>query len=126
MKTVKELHEWRVGAVREFGDPSIPVTPMFVRLQTIDCRSEEITAKFDRGILFVNAFADIPLVIDVDGPQIEDGCLRAFGIVQVVPGLWFLTPSLNLPDMFHAFIVLYDVPSPAPWEATSSIVVVSR
>jgi hypothetical protein len=42
--------------------------------------------------------------------------LAAFGIIEIVPGLWHLTPSLNLPGVLHMFVVVYDVPSPAPWE----------
>ena len=42
--------------------------------------------------------------------------LVEFGVDRIAPGLWVLNPSLNIPGVLHAFIALYDVPNPAPWE----------
>lgn len=121
MKGVRELLDWCEGAEREFGDASVPIGLMFVRLghegvgaELID---QDLTARADGVVLTLKLFGDdVDLPISNDGPCIEDGSLVAFGIRQVQAGLWHLTPSLNLPGVLHAFVVLYDVPSPAPWE----------
>jgi hypothetical protein len=44
------------------------------------------------------------------------GIVKNFGATEISTGVWALAPSLNLPGCIHGFIVLYDVPSPAPWE----------
>jgi hypothetical protein len=59
----------------------------------------------------------LPLPISPDGPRLTSDGLEAFGIDRVAPSLWALTPSLNIPDFIHAFMVLYDAPNPAPWES---------
>jgi hypothetical protein len=35
---------------------------------------------------------------------------------RIVPGVWALNPSLNIPGVIHVFVLLYGVPNPAPWE----------
>ena len=121
MKTVAELNAWIVGAAQQFGDPAIPVGQMFVRFQhTIGHANTDLIATYEHGLLLINLrviFSEVlPLELNVDGPQFDDSGLTAFGIEKVSDGLWHLTPSLNLPDLVHAFVVVYDVPSPAPWE----------
>jgi hypothetical protein len=46
----------------------------------------------------------------------ETGELLAFGVEKLTPGVWTLEPSLNVLTFVHAFVVLYGVPDPAPWE----------
>jgi hypothetical protein len=50
-------------------------------------------------------------------PEISDGFeLTAFGIVKLGRGVWVLNPSLNIPGELHAYVILRNVPDPAPWE----------
>jgi hypothetical protein len=56
------------------------------------------------------------LVQEGDPTLTNDGELLAFGAVQISSGVWAITPSLNVPGQLHAFVVIRDVPSPAPWE----------
>jgi hypothetical protein len=130
MKTVGELLEWCEGAEREFGDPSIPVGLMFVRYGEasdlgIDQRIDQIlgdpdrliVAEFAREELLLDLLGTaVPLKLSSDGMQIENDQLMAFGVEKITRGVWALTPSLNLQGILHAFVVVYDVPTPAPWE----------
>lgn len=38
------------------------------------------------------------------------------GPSRSAPGIWCLSPSLNVPGLVHAFVVLYGVPDPAPFD----------
>jgi hypothetical protein len=38
-----------------------------------------------------------------------------YGLTKLGPGVWRLDPSLFVPDELHAFLVLCDVPEPAPF-----------
>lgn len=118
MKTSQELAEWCAGALIEFGDPAAPVGQMFFRYTEVTlARGDELTCTARGDALMLNVGGVPPLRVDVEGPAFdEEERLRVFGIKSIVPGLWTLEPSLNLPGMFHAFIVIYDVPNPAPWE----------
>lgn len=122
MKTREELFAWCAGAARELGDPSIPVGQVFVRF----CENEQdvidttLFATFDGEDLFVPILGEIlPLTLDVNGPRVSaSNDLEAFGVEKVIPGVWYLTPSLNIPGEVHVHVVLYGVPEPAPWEVT--------
>lgn len=46
----------------------------------------------------------------------EHGELTKYGAELVTKGVWAISPSLNAEGVIHAFLVLYDVPDPAPWE----------
>jgi hypothetical protein len=41
--------------------------------------------------------------------------MKRYGLSRLGPGVWRLTPSLWAPGVLHAFIVLCDVPEPAPF-----------
>lgn len=41
--------------------------------------------------------------------------MRAYGVKKLGPGVWQLQPSLFVPGELHAFLVLCDVPEPAPF-----------
>ena len=56
----------------------------------------------------------IPVIMG--DPRFYRDELLTFGVRRVSPGLWHLDPSLNIPGQIHVFVVLYDVPTPAPWE----------
>jgi hypothetical protein len=77
--------------------------------------------------LWISPAHPIPIPI-VLGREVTDdaGDLVKFGSERVIPGVWALNPSLNVPGLIHAFVVLYDVPDPAPWEVEKRIVVVSH
>ena len=39
----------------------------------------------------------------------------AFGLTRIGPGVWVVSPSVWVEGAFHAFVVLHDVPEPAPF-----------
>jgi hypothetical protein len=51
------------------------------------------------------------------------GEMERYGLSRLGPGVWMLTPSLWAPGVLHAFIVLRDVPEPAPFARTTSLLV---
>ena len=130
MKTIPEIAEWRRGNHQQFGDPAASVGQAFVRyIAQLPPQPEpvDLIATYEDDCLAV-AFEPgrlMPLAVDPEGPVIDEetGALTAFGLRKICPGLWTLTPSLNIPGAIHVFVTLYAVPEPAPWE--SRIVVVS-
>lgn len=126
MKTFSEVAEWMRGAAEQFGDPSVPVAQLFVRWRgdMEKFHRDEFAGELRCGmldgefaILLGRDLPPLPLPVELDGPKIgEEGELQAFGAELVTPGVWALNPSLNAQGLIHAFIVLYGVPDPAPWE----------
>jgi hypothetical protein len=127
VKTIDEVERWIQGAAAECGDPSIPVCQLFARYVNGDHRpaGEELFDLFcfrnairepDEFTLWLGPDLVLPLFISRDGPQIANGELQSFGAEEVTRGVWTLRPSLNIPGLIHGFVMLYDVPSPAPWE----------
>lgn len=41
--------------------------------------------------------------------------VEAFGLEHIGPGVWVVSPSVWVPGAFHAYVVLRDVPEPAPF-----------
>ena len=125
MKTLRELREWCEGARKQFGDPSEPVCQLFFRWVEVPPREgDELVCRFNMLEAWFNHIAHVSLSgLEYDLPISEDGpiasCageLEVFGVERIAPGMWSLTPSLNAPGVIHAFIVLYGLPEPAPWE----------
>jgi len=51
------------------------------------------------------------------------GEMKRYGLSRLGPGVWKLSPSLWAPGALHAFIVLVDVPEPAPFARSTSLLV---
>jgi hypothetical protein len=121
VKTLSELRAWHDGAALQYGDPAIPVGQIFAQYAR-DLRDygDTIVARWNETALLlkVDRAGDIALPIDSEGPRAseETGELEAFGLNQIAPGFWALSPSLNLPGVLHCFVLIFDVPVPAPWE----------
>ena len=122
MKTVAELREWRAGAEEEFGDASIPVCQLFFRwtFLRLAARGElvcgPIEGRPDHIGIVLDQDVEFALPVVLGPPELFVDGVEKFGLTQIVPGVWAVSPSLNLTGLVHAFLVLYDVPDPAPWE----------
>jgi hypothetical protein len=123
VKTIGEVDRWIEGAAAECGDPSIPICQLIVRFVNSDHRptSSELLDLFcflDNGdfVLWLGPDLIFPLDISRSGPEMDGDGLKAFGAEQITRGVWALRPSLNIPGVIHGFVILYDVPTPAPWE----------
>lgn len=125
MKTIVEVYQWCEGAAREFGDPSDAIGQLFVRYVDGDQVPRKIAGCFElfcflegnELVLWLGPQLIIPISISRDGPeQDECGDLKCFGVDSISRGVCALKPSLNIPGEIHAFVILYDVPAPAPWE----------
>lgn len=119
MRTLAEFEAWREEATRILGDPAATCGVAFFRY--VRCRPDPVDLVFsDEGgdLLLHFAAGSLPLRIAIsrDGPQITPLAVVEFGVDRIAPGLWVLNPSLNIPGVLHAFIALYEVPIPAPWE----------
>ena len=127
MKTVAEIEEWMAGVAAHFGDPSARTCQIFAQMVKHPVRSGfHLLANWDdQNYLMLNFGSDewLPLPVDVDGPSAyEDGSIEAYGLKKVCDGVWSITPSLNMPGLIHAFVTIYDVPKPAPWESVIVVV----
>ena len=125
MKTVAEVAEWREGAEAQFGDPAIAVGQTFFRyVADVDAyRGGDLVFGVKPGDgLELRIWPDssgacgVLLNVSMNGPDLCGDELVGFGVERIQPGLWVLSPSLNMPGTIHAFVTLYGVPDPAPWE----------
>lgn len=138
MKTISETFEWCIGVAARYGDPAMRVAPVYARFvqerpvpkerrgvlskhlsgeAAID--HDEILATWEDGKLWISLADEwLDLPIDPNGAQFDLGTgeLKAFGMTEITRGLWALTPSLNIPNTFHFFVHVFDVPESAPWE----------
>ena len=51
-----------------------------------------------------------PAVLSADRTKIH-----RWGVMRIGPGTWVVEPSIVQHDLFHAFVVIAEVPEPAPW-----------
>lgn len=129
MKTFASLAQWCAGATVELGDPAEAVCQAFFRWQDhLQPDGQDLVCGMqgDQVVICLTPHVALPVAVQTGEPRLNEGgdALEAFAIDQVVPGMWSLRPSLNIPGLIHAFVVLYGVPDPAPWERR--IVVASR
>lgn len=118
MKTISKVNAWRDGATKRFGDPAVPVCQLFVT-----CRrayADQLYCSLDGDAsrevtLWLGPHHPLKVAIAGTKPRYVNGAVEAFGAEKIVPGVWSLHPSFNVPGLIHAFVVLYDVPEPAPW-----------
>jgi hypothetical protein len=132
VKTCEQLLSWCVAARREFGDASVPVCQCFFAWQEIELARAAAFSSY-RGfpleaylrtsgaragdvVLRLAPDADIEIPVRSGEPEINEEGVVSFGAEEITRGVWALRPSLNMPDFLHAFVVLYGVPDPAPWE----------
>jgi hypothetical protein len=126
VKLVSEIEQWRVGAAIEFGgDPAKPICQIFARfVENAPDVHEDLLAWWN-GDHFMLGFGEgrwLPIQV-ADEPQVNDeGELEVFRIKEISAGVWALSPSLNIQGFIHSFVIIYGVPTPAPW--VSRIVVV--
>lgn len=121
MKYIADMESWILRATELFGDPANTVGQIFAKYVPADPREfSDIVAKWEpkESTLHVTIPQGwLPLKISTTGPKGDETGLSAFGIEQVCPGFWTLTPSLNISGLIHAFVHIYDVPTIAPWES---------
>lgn len=126
MKRFDELRQWLRGAEEAFGDPSRPVCQLFFRWSELSCSpaQQELICTRSQNVGEITLWMAPVMPLDVSVAEgdaritrIEaDSAIKAFGAKRIAPGLWYLNPSFNFPGVIHAFVVLYGVPDPAPWE----------
>lgn len=72
-----------------------------------------------RGVFFFSF--PVQPVIEDEFEQNPDGSMRLFGIRKIGPRTWKVIPSVNMPQIVHAFVVLCNVPEPPPWETAVAV-----
>jgi hypothetical protein len=120
IRRVTQLKNWIDGATGEFEDPSIPVCSLVFQWRTplILAGGEDLVCGLadEQFVLSFDGDTVFPLPVKAGSPLIEQGRLITFGAETIAPGLWILSPSLNMPGTLHGYVTLFGVPSPAPWE----------
>lgn len=124
LTTIADVDAWRIGAGLEFGDASSPVCQMFFRFEA-DIHGYEQDAlacgwSNGRLILVIGGGSDdevMAIPLRAGKPELTPSDdLVAFGATPITGDVWAVSPSLNIPGVLHGFVVLYGVPTPAPWE----------
>ena len=84
------------------------------------CRVQEMEGRL---VATVRAFIGVESVffavpVQHGDPELKpDGSsVQTFGMEKLGPGTWGLNPSVNIPELIHAFVILCEVPEPAPWK----------
>lgn len=115
-----ELETFLVGTEAVLGDPSAATCLLIARWGDAGKTDNEVLAIWDgprREILLgLPTLGWLPISIDAKEVVIEGRALKSFHVRKVWSGVWALSPSLNLPGVFHGYLVLSGVPEPAPWE----------
>lgn len=57
-----------------------------------------------------------PTVLWTPNPQPAPPKMKSWGLTKLDAHTWAVTPSVHLPGAFHGYVVLCEVPEPAPWE----------
>jgi hypothetical protein len=119
MRTFADVEAWIAGAGAAFGDPSVAVCQLFFRwTDNLALRERNTLAcGMSEGELeLVFGPAALSLPIKSGPPEGTEEEVVTYGADLIVPGVWAITPSLNVPGFIHAFVVLYGVPEAAPWD----------
>lgn len=119
MKTFADVAEWCAGAAMQFGDPSAVVCQLFFQWrEDLRAAAGDLACGLhgDEVALVLGPDVALPIPLQLGEPEISDEGVITFGTDLIAPGLWAVTPSFNMPGVIHAFVVLYGVPDPAPWE----------
>ena len=126
MKTTQELRQWLISAGEEFGDPSAALCQLYLRWREGGFAWDDDDLSFcasphnrDAIALHLSKTSEMPFLVPISPERAgfdKQEHLVVFGLEKIAPTLWQLVPSLNLPGIVHAFVTLYDVPDPAPWE----------
>jgi hypothetical protein len=53
--------------------------------------------------------------VRVGTPVGEGAAMKSWGLSRLGPGVWAVSPSIHQPGLLHAYVVLCDVPEPAPF-----------
>jgi hypothetical protein len=122
MTTAADVTAWRQGAALEFGDASEPVCQLFFRWEAdyLDYQGQDLACGCTPDgvlVLLFGAGGVVPVPVRAGAPAITPaGELEAFGATPITGDVWALSPSLIVTGELHGFVVLYGVPTPAPWE----------
>jgi hypothetical protein len=123
MKTVTDVEAWVARAADAYGDPSVPVCQLCFRwtpeTQRFVVGDDALTCGLAEGafaLLLGPNVPAIPLPIRAGDAEVTEDEVITYGLDRLSAGVWAMTPSLNIEGFIHAFVVLYDVPDPAPWE----------
>jgi hypothetical protein len=126
MRTFAELKRARAWASQEFGDPAAPVFHLFFRWHEgsgQDYAGEDLIASMWGGkfALWLAPQWPVTMPVVVGEAQIRvvrSMAMNTWGSERLGPGVWALSPSLNMPGVVHAYIIVTDVPEPTPWAST--------
>lgn len=123
--TREELEEFLIAAEERFGDPAEAVCLLSLRWCEGPVIAPDMVIRPHGPDVLLLELVDadgtqaFPLELSADGPgfrRLIDGVMVIFHPRKICAGVWTLNPSLNVTGQFHGFVVIHDVPDPAPWE----------
>lgn len=130
IRTFRTCADWMHGAAAAFGDPAHPICHLVFRWQldveaylreaALDPEPELAVGLYEGQLALVLPYEAIPLPLQAGPPAIADAQILHYGAERIGPHVWCVSPSLNLPEVIHGFVTLYDVPDPPPWPAVAA------
>lgn len=123
MPTIADLKAFTAKAKEKFGDPCAPVCQLVFKWYNgngMEYRGEDLIASIWGSTITLWLGHEFPLAIPVTlGPalykDVESMTMVAWSIIKLGPGVWTFDPSFRIANQFHGFVILVDVPEPAPW-----------
>jgi hypothetical protein len=118
MKNMAELAQWREAAEEEFGDPSTPICQLFFRWtrSLLEHNGDELVCGRLGDTIHLLFAEGLPLPFHIVNGRQGAYAAGGYRAQRITKGVFQISPSLNIPGIIHGFVVLYDVPEPAPWE----------
>jgi hypothetical protein len=114
MTDVTELQRWCEGSEQEFGDASAAICQLYFRWvdSLLDNHGDLLVCGMLDGFVHLSVGGKpLPFPLLTDMVNLDAYCAR-----RVSRGVYSVMPSLHMPGVLHAFVTLYEVPEPAPWE----------
>jgi hypothetical protein len=124
IRTMSLLRRWRDLTEADPLLGEVPVCSLAFRWSASLDSDDLVCGMFaDSFTRWFSADEAIPVRVRRGEPEINDeGQLMTFGSERLDGGVWMLNPSLSLPGILHAYLTVYGVPDPAPWDRPSILI----
>jgi hypothetical protein len=123
MRKVLDIHNTMLRTKKMYGAADLVVLQLVAKWTDLDIREfhgEEVLAGWMGRQVVVNIGGAVVPITAVVGPGVvadpETMTMESFGLEKLGPGVWAIDPAIHRKGGLHAYILLVEVPDPAPFE----------